>query len=100
VIVSSNKCVPALTSPVPLEIMAFGAAATLAAVPGSALRGIPPSPDGGLIADYHGPIDDPRGLAERLDRVPGVVGHGLFPPELIDQVLVARAGRVETLSGH
>jgi ribose 5-phosphate isomerase A len=96
VIVSSNKCVPALTSPVPLEIMAFGAAATLAAVSPSSLRGIPPSPDGGLIADYHGPIDDPRALAERLDGVPGVVGHGLFPPELIDEVLVGREGRVES----
>ena len=100
VIVSSNKCVPALTPPVPLEILAFGAAATLAAVGDCSLRGIPPSPDGGLIADYHGPIEDPRALAERLDRVPGVVSHGLFPPELIDEVLVGRAGRVETFSGH
>jgi ribose 5-phosphate isomerase A len=96
VIVSSNKCVPQLTPPVPLELLAFGVAATLHELSNATLRGIPPSPDGGLIADYHGPFDDPAVLAARLDRVPGLVSHGLFPPELIDDVLVGRDGRVDT----
>jgi ribose 5-phosphate isomerase A len=96
IIASSNKCVPRLTSPVPLELLAFGAAATLKGLSTATLRGIPASPDGGLIADYHGPFDDPARLAERLDRVPGLVSHGLFPPGLIDDVLVGRGGRVES----
>jgi ribose 5-phosphate isomerase A len=96
VIVSSNKCVPRLTPPVPLELLAFGVAATLQELSTATLRGIPPSPDGGLIADYHGPFDDPAALAARLDRVPGLIGHGLFAPELVDDVLVGRGTRVET----
>jgi ribose 5-phosphate isomerase A len=95
VIVSSNKCVPRLAPPVPLELLAFGVDATLRDVSTATLRGVPPSPDGGLIADYHGPFDDPAVLAARLDRVPGLVSHGLFPPELIDDVLVGRGTRVD-----
>jgi ribose 5-phosphate isomerase A len=95
IIASSNKRVPVLTPPVPLEVIAFGAAATLAAVSPALLRERPPSPDGGLIADYHGPIGDPRALAARLDAVPGIVSHGLFAPELVDRVIVARGDRIE-----
>jgi len=29
----------------------------------AALRDAPPSPDGGIIADYHGPVTDPAALA-------------------------------------
>ena len=39
----------------------------------------PRSPDGGVIADYLGPIGDPTGLAAWLAATPGVVEHGLFP---------------------
>jgi ribose 5-phosphate isomerase A len=89
VIASSDKLVDALRAPVPLEILAFGAAATLAAVAPSSLRDVPPSPDGNLIADYHGPVGDPAALAARLAATPGVVEHGLFPPALVHDVLVA-----------
>src|SRR3954470_17625324 len=100
VIASSDKLVDALRPPVPLELLAFGARATLEALEGRAvLRDVPPSPDGGLIADYHGPVDDPLGLAARLEAVPGVVGHGLFAPALVSDVLVARGDEVVRLLG-
>ena len=91
VIVSSDKLVERLRPPVPVEILAFAPETTLAAIGEARLRpGTPPSPDGGLIADYLGPVDDLRELASRLDRTPGVVAHGLFPPETVDQVIVGR----------
>jgi ribose 5-phosphate isomerase A len=55
-----------------------------------ALRDAPPSPDGGLIADYRGPIGDPAALAARLSATPGVVEHGLFAPSAATEVIVAR----------
>jgi ribose 5-phosphate isomerase A len=95
VIASSNKAVPALAPPVPLELLAFGLDATVAELGEVTLREVPHSPDGGVIADYRGPIDDPAALAARFDAVPGVVSHGLFPPALTAEVLIARAEDVE-----
>jgi ribose 5-phosphate isomerase A len=97
VIVSANKLTEALSTPVPLELLTFGLEATLAAVAPARLRGGPKSPDGGLIADYLGPLGEPAELAERLDAVPGVVGHGLFAPSLLDEVIVGRGTSVERL---
>jgi len=57
------------------------------------------SPDGGLIADYHGPIGPPRELAARLSQTPGVVGHGLFPPELVSLIVLAGEGGIERRRG-
>lgn len=100
VIVSSEKPVPELTAPVPLELLAYGAASTLAALAPATLReGSPPSPDGGLIADYLGPVGDPFALAVRLDCTPGVVGHGLFAPEMVSDVLVGEGGGVSRRAG-
>jgi ribose 5-phosphate isomerase A len=90
VIVSSDKLVSALRPPVPLELLAFGLAATLRAVQPASVRGIAPSPDGGVIADYTGDIGDPEALAARLAATPGVVDHGLFPPSLIGEIVVGR----------
>jgi len=92
VIVDATKVVASLTPPVPLELLAFGLPATLAAAGPAAVRaGMPPSPDGNVIADHLGPVGpDPAILAARLDAVAGVVGHGLFGPELVHDVLVAR----------
>jgi ribose 5-phosphate isomerase A len=98
VIGSSDKLVEAITPPVPLELLPFGVRATLRALGPAELRDVPPSPDGGLIADYLGPVEDPADLAERLAAVPGVVEHGLFPPELVSEILVARDGRVERIA--
>jgi len=95
VIVSSDKPVPRLHPPVPLELMAFGLAATLHALPRAARRDAPPTPDGGILADYHGDFADPAELAEMLDAIPGVVSHGLFPPSMVTSVLVGRGVEVE-----
>jgi ribose 5-phosphate isomerase A len=96
VIVDATKVVAALTPPVPLELLSYGLAATLAAAAPAQVRpGAPPSPDGNVIADHLGPIDEPAALAARLDAVPGVVGHGLFSPDIVHEVLIARAEGVE-----
>src|SRR5207247_2536702 len=71
VVASSDKLVEALHPPLPLELLAFGLAATLRAVAPARLRGIPPSPDGGVIGDYLGELGDPAGLSARLSATPG-----------------------------
>jgi ribose 5-phosphate isomerase A len=98
VVASSDKLVEALAPPVPLELLPFGVRATLRALGLAELRNAPPSPDGGVIADYLGPVEDPADLADRLAAVPGVVEHGLFPPELVSEILVARDGHVERMT--
>jgi ribose 5-phosphate isomerase A len=95
VIADHTKVVDAITAPVPLELLAFGLSATLRHVDPTRLRDVPHSPDGGLIADYQGEVGDPERLAHRFDTVPGVVGHGLFPPALTSDVLIARGDDVE-----
>ena len=95
VLASSDKAVDALGPPVPLELLAYGLRATLRALAPTELRDVPPSPDGGVIADYLGEVGEPAGLAARLAAVPGVVEHGLFGPDLVDEILVARGDAVE-----
>jgi ribose 5-phosphate isomerase A len=95
VIASSDKLVEAIGPPVPLEVLTYGVRATLAGVGPAELRDVPLSPDGGLIADYRGPVGDPAELAARLSAAPGVVEHGLFPPSLVSEILVGRGGEVE-----
>jgi ribose 5-phosphate isomerase A len=97
VIVSSDKLVEAIAPPVPLELLPFGIPATLRALAFAQLRDGPPSPDGGVIADYLGPVEDPAELADRLAAIPGVVEHGLFAPLLVSDILVARDGSVERI---
>ena len=95
VIVSSDKLAERLGPPVPLELLEFGLAATLGHLGDVTLRDVPRSPDGGVIADYTGAFDDPAELAARLSATTGVVEHGLFPPELVSDVLIARGDEVE-----
>jgi ribose 5-phosphate isomerase A len=95
VIASSDKLVDALAPPVPLEVLAFGVEATLASREPVRLRDSPPSPDGGLLADYLGPVSEPAKLAAWLSAAAGVVEHGLFPPDLVDEILVAAGEGVE-----
>ncbi len=95
VIADSTKPVRALHSPIPLELLSFGLHATMRLVAPASLRDVPLSPDGGVIADYHGPVGDPAALAARLSATPGVVGHGLFPPEMVATVLVGRGESVD-----
>jgi ribose 5-phosphate isomerase A len=95
VIVSSEKPVDRLHAPVPLELLAFGLAATLRSLPAALLRNAPVTPDGGVLADYNGEVGDPAALAAVLDAVPGLVSHGLFPPSMVSSVLIARGEEVE-----
>ncbi len=95
VISDSSKPVDALTGPVPLELFAFGLRSTLARLGHEVeLRDVPPSPDDGAIADYRGGIDDPAALAAHLEADPGVAAHGLFPPDMVSELLVGTAGAV------
>lgn len=96
VIVDESKLVDTISPPIPLELMAFGVASVLRALAPSAVRDVPPSPDGGVIADYLGAVDDPGALSARFDATPGLVEHGLFPPAMVSEILVGRAdGSVE-----
>ncbi|HEY6790014.1 MAG TPA: ribose 5-phosphate isomerase A [Trebonia sp.] len=97
VIADSTKPVGALHSPIPLELLSFGLRATMRRVAPVTLRDVPLSPDGGVIADYHGPVDDPAALAARLSSTPGVVEHGLFPAEMVATVLVGRGTSVDRI---
>jgi len=126
VIVSAEKQVARLGPPVALEVLRFGAQRTLAAVGDARARaagavypaagdratgdptagtgnhaagGRATSPDGNLLADYYGPVENPRRLAERLSETPGVVEHGLFAPELVSEVLIAGADGVTRRAG-
>jgi ribose 5-phosphate isomerase A len=97
VIVSSDKLVQTPSPPVPLELISYGVAATLRRLGQAVLRDVPPSPDRGLIADYLGAVEDPAALAARLAGMPGVVEHGLFEPELVNEILVGRGSQVERI---
>jgi len=98
VVVSSEKLVEELAPPVPLELLEFGLAATLQRLGEVRLRDVPRSPDGGVIADYTGGFEDPQELADRFATTVGVVEHGLFPPALVSDVIVARGEEVEIRS--
>jgi ribose 5-phosphate isomerase A len=107
IVADRTKTAAQLHGPVPVEILAFGAGATLAtladcgatfAVRRDAAGQPLPSDTGNLLADGDfGPIGDPEGLAQRLDAIPGVVGHGLFLG-MADRALVAdETGAVQEL---
>jgi ribose 5-phosphate isomerase A len=98
VIVDSTKPVDVLHAPVPLELLAFGIESTLARLEQARLRDVALSPDGGVIADFVGPVGDPAVLSARFESTPGVVEHGLFPPSMVTTVLVGRGDSVETIA--
>ncbi len=90
VIVDESKVVDRLSWAVPLELLPFGLAATVERLGAKVRPDTPPSPDGGVIADLDADLSDPAALAARLSATPGVVDHGLFPPELVADVIVGR----------
>jgi ribose 5-phosphate isomerase A len=93
VIGSARKEVPRLGRAVPVEVLAFGAAATLQDLQrfgAVVLRSPEVTINGGLVADVHARLSDPRTLSDQLDSLPGVLGHGLFGPELVDDIIVGR----------
>jgi ribose 5-phosphate isomerase A len=104
VIVSPDKLVDRVGPPVPLELFRFGLPATLRRLAGIgpvALREAPATPDGGVLADFRGPVDDPAALAAALGAVPGVVDHGLFAPSLVTSVVVGQGdGSATTLAAE
>jgi ribose 5-phosphate isomerase A len=95
VIASSDKVVDRITPPVPLELLNFGLPSILRELGEAALRHVPLSPDGGAIADYLGPVPSPEETATWLSLVPGVVDHGLFGPDLVTDILIARGEEIE-----
>jgi ribose 5-phosphate isomerase A len=99
VISDSSKPVEKLTAPVPLELFAFGLRSTLARLGDAVeLRDAPRSPDDGVIADFQGPIGDPAELAAHLEADPGIAAHGLFPPDMVSEVLVGAGSAVDRFS--
>lgn len=100
VIADETKLCRRLHGPIPVELLEFGAPATLRAL---AQTGVPfrlrtadgvqqRADSGNLLADgQFGEIEDAEGLAAQLDAVPGVVGHGLFLG-MADAVLVGLPG--------
>jgi ribose 5-phosphate isomerase A len=99
VIASVEKAVAELTPPVPVEILQFAPHTTLEAIAPARLRKVPLSPDGNLIADFLGTIEDPARLAARLSATPGVVEHGLFAPNLVSDILIADDSGIEHRQG-
>ena len=98
VIADSTKPVERLGGPVPVELLGFGLASTLRRLGAVTLRDVPKSPDDGVIADVHCTLEDPASAAAWLSGTPGVVEHGLFPPEMVTMALVGHGTRVETLT--
>ena len=100
VIADSGKPTDAIEAPIPLELFEYGLSATLTRlgeIGDVQRRDAPPSPDGGVIADYYGEVGDPAELAARLSAEPGVVDHGLFPAEMVSEVLVGRGNEVDQI---
>lgn len=98
VVASSNRLVERIHAPVPLELLRYGVESTLARLGQVEIRNAPPTPDGGVLADWRGPIDDPAELAQMLAETPGVVEHGLFRPALVSEVLIGRGDAVERIA--
>jgi ribose 5-phosphate isomerase A len=88
VVIDDSKLRDLLGGPVPVELLPFGAQHTLAMLNATGGRfrlrtesdaGGAQSDNGNLLADgEYSRLDDPEGLAARLDAIPGVLGHGLF----------------------
>lgn len=97
VIADSGKTVDSLSGPVPLELFAFGLRSTLERLGSEVeLRDAPRSPDDGVIADHRGAkLGDPAALAARLEADPGIAAHGLFPPDMVSELLVGAGAAVE-----
>jgi ribose 5-phosphate isomerase A len=85
-----------------VELLAYGLESTLNRLGEVRLRNVPPSPDGGVIADYYGGFSDPLQLAATLEMTPGLVDHGIFPPTMVTTILVGRGSsteRIDRVSG-
>ena len=82
----------------PLELSAFGLRATLRALGDAELRDAPPSPDGGVLADYAGAVREPGGAGRAAwPRRRGSSATGSFRPEMVSDVLVGRGTEAQAL---
>ncbi len=114
VVAESAKLVEALGAfPLPIEVVRFGLRATRERIERTAVRlglsghitlraqanGQPLVTDGGnhILDASFGRIHDPDSLADELNRIPGVVEHGLFIG-FASTAIVARGDCVEWLS--
>ncbi|WP_408873818.1 ribose-5-phosphate isomerase RpiA [Gluconobacter roseus] len=107
VIVDGTKPVDLLgeRAPVPVEVISFGWECTAERLAACGARGVKPRTDragslfvtdtGNMILDCHfGLIEEPEKLAEKIDRIVGVVEHGMFL-NMASEVLVATPDGVE-----
>ena len=106
VVVDESKLVGAIDGPVPVEVLPAArtvVAARIAADLGAEVDlrwatdkdGPVVTDNGNLVLDCDfGEIDDPAGLGEALDRLPGSVEHGLFVG-LADEIHVGTGSGVE-----
>jgi ribose 5-phosphate isomerase A len=97
VVVDDSKLVPALGPfGTPLEVLAFAPGVVAARVMALGASEVTTrerrSDNGNLLCDaFFGSIPDPDHLATELERIPGVVEHGLFRSTMVERVVVARA---------
>ena len=95
VVVDESKLVPALGPfGTPLEVLPFAPEVVAARVRALGAADVTTrdvrSDNGNLLCDAHfGSIDDPDALATALERVPGIVEHGIFRAALVERVVIA-----------
>lgn len=86
----------------PLEVLPFAPQVVAEEVMGlgavQVVRRSEPSDNGNVLIDAaFRLIDDPAALASRLESVPGLVAHGLFPSAMVERVVVAGTDGVREL---
>ena len=95
VVVDESKLVPALGPfGTPLEVLPFAPAVVAARVRELGAAAVTtrevPSDNGNLLCDAHfEAIDDPDALATALERIPGIVEHGIFRSSLVERIVIA-----------
>ena len=105
VVVDQSKMVDRLGDfGVPVEVMDFGQDVVARRLRTEGARSVlvraVTSDNGNLILDADfGLLDDPLDLADRLKAITGVIAHGIFPGELVAEVMVARSdGSIDVLT--
>ena len=105
VVVDESKLVERLGDfGVPVEVMDFGQDVVARRLRTEGARSVlvraVTSDNGNLILDADfGLLDDPLDLADRLKAITGVIAHGIFPGELVAEVMVARSdGSIDVLT--
>ena len=101
VVVDESKLVDRLGDfGVPVEVMDFGQDVVARRLRAEGARSVlvraATSDNGNLILDADfGLLDDPLDLADRLKAITGVIAHGIFPGELVSEVMVGPVRRLD-----